>query len=846
MSCYKEREVVRYSTMRRQILHLLIPIFLFHGNLWAEELNATAMSYDFKILNHINKGPFSYSCGQEQLTSKSCPFAFKLFASDKEDGFLHQYFNSAPGQSPLSACENFPKRRGAGLWHGDQLESEYAHNRFTKLGLDPNFITKSISQCYHPELSQGDPNSVQYEKNTIVAMTYHYLNRVKKGNQQSFLEVSNINSLLGKPLNDAVACDTFITPDDASLCLKNEELKCRPQGGLKKLATSLALNAIRPILQLKKKILSVNPRRSSGQIKKLKNAIKMIEATYPILKGDEFKNYLDDHVYNSLAMPTPQSLEKALTKQLESNKKAVLKRIEKNNGLNRCLIYGNEDDCDNFDKNMAKNPHDTRSFLYTRKDILSGRGHKNIDKMGSASSYYGSIACFDDFRNIKTRVNNLAVDTGVNIGLVIATMGAGAIVGLGRTAMLVSRGISFSADLAFLGESTRETIKSCKESFNQLVGDKYYNQSDKFQCPGGPDDLHFTAVDDMRSCITSAALLPLGVLPFVPIKAWKGLRISADEEMKNLMAPWKFRLCNHGLKLKKCEQYIEENRSLFKKIAQSCTERSFAMANKEACEDLEKFMIDHNVLRLSDLIPVERQGKSVVVEFSSNRGHVVLRYMIETVDKKGNKVMKAVSQDGSSFLMPRRINEKWFQGRKDINELGNMDKYVPGSHYIIDATPAQLETMFLLQQKGGLSRACTHDARRALHEAGILKMPRGLKSPYEKIGIRKLASDLTEKFGSPNANTTRAIKNFLEKDTAGFSREQWKTFFKTEAGWMVLTPLAVFGAYPSLAFLAPTVGLIGADEVLTLTDHEGNLLAIEVETLKKIYQAYLDLGTLKN
>lgn len=807
------------------------------------------MAHNLNLILNATNGPFTYTCGEGKVLSQGCPYAFQLFEKDKKDGFLHKFFDSSPGEAPVDACSSFPRQRDPGLWEYGELEAEYARNKFTKIGLDENYLSRIMPMCYQPEIWQEDPNSVQYEKNTIVAMTYHYLNRVKMGSQQNFLEISNLNSLLGKELTDGIPCEQYVTPDDASLCLKSKEMKCAPKGGVAKLTESLAMNAIMPILQLKKKLRSLNRRSHRNKRKKINDAIKAIESNYPILKGDEFQDYLKDGPYRSLEMPSPEALTNALKSQLESNKAAVIERIKKNNGLNRCLIYGHPDDCEDFDKEMANNPYDSRAYLYTREDYLQEGGQERLPKMGSASAYYSSISCFDNFREIKDGVNELALDTGLNAGLFFATMGAGAVVGLGRTAMLASRGIALSADLAFLGKSVSDTIKTCKDSFDKLVGDSFYNSQDQnFHCPEGPESPHFTAVDDMRSCVTAAILTPIDALPLIPAGAWRSLRTAksatqqavhqADEALHTLVSRQLFHQCLRGSKSRQCKEFIDENREQFKEMAQKCLTPGFAGANRSACLRAEEFMKNNPVLRLSDLIPAERQGKSVVVEFSGDRGHVVLRYMMETVDENGNKIMKSLSQDGSSFLFPRRINERWFQGRKDIRELGDMDKYVPGSHYIIDATPEQLETLLKIQQRGGFSRACTHDARRALDEAGILEMPKGLSAPYRKIGIREMAKDLTTKYGPPDANTTRAIQELLDPKKAGFSDEQWRNFLKTEAGWGVLTPLAVFGLYPAFVPLTAINGLVATDAALALTGHDGEVLYITMEKVREVYAEY--------
>ncbi|MCR9203315.1 MAG: hypothetical protein NXH75_01975 [Halobacteriovoraceae bacterium] len=839
-----------------------VALFLFMmSSALAGRYNNQAMANRLNLLLTSNDGPFSYTCGELAQQARGCPYAFELFQKDKEAGFINKIFDSSPGQAPVEACKGFPQQSDPGLWESGELEEEYSKNRNTKMGLEKNYFSQMMNECYEPSLFSENPNESQYERNSIVAMSYHYLNRVRVGNHQTFMEVSNINSLLGKEPTADVECDSYITPDDAALCTKMESMECKPQGGLAKLTESLGNNAIYPLIQLKKKLKTLRTRSKKEAREKVKATISMIEQTYPILQGDKFERFMEDKVYKDLQMPSVAEVQGALREQLESNKAATLKRIEKNNALNRCLIYGHRDDCDDFDKKMADTPQNRIAYLYNREDFLEANGGEPEDKnnvlprMGSASAYYSSISCLDDFREIKTGMNELALDTGINLGLVIGTMGAGAVVGLGRTAMLAhsARAIALTANSGFLAAGVSNAINVCQESFNKLVGDVNSKQTSRdLQCPEGEQNPSFNAVDDMRSCVVAALLTPIDALPFVPAAAWKPITRAAsrfarinrtvpDQAFDNLVGNAMFRQCLGGRGQKaKCDEFIEQNRERFKELAGLCIEPRYAAANAQMCRRAEEFMKNNSVLRLSDLIPTEKQGRSVVVEFSGDRGHLTLRYMMEVTDDAGNRVMKSFSQDGSSFLFPRRINERWFQGRKGAHELGDIDKYVPGSHYIIDATPEQLETMLRVQQRGGFSRACTHDARKALHEAGILKMPRGLTAPYKKVGVRSLAKDLTSKYGPPDANTTRAIQEFLDPRKAGFSDEQWKNFLVTEAGWAVLSPLAVLGLYPAFVPLSTVAGIGAVDSAIALTGEDGEILYITIEKLRELYSTYAD------
>tara|TARA_R110002072_G_scaffold276051_1_gene437357 strand:+ start:85746 stop:88403 length:2658 start_codon:yes stop_codon:yes gene_type:complete len=868
----------------------IIPFFvILMLSLQADEFNHQTLARMLSEFEAAKSGPFSEKCGQHEFRSQSkCPFTFKQYEKDKSNGWLNSVFSSAPGQSPAAACELAISSYKKGVFSNPQvLEKFYSDHSASKLGLTEDYFSSRMEQCYEADL-YGNQEKIEKEKNTIIAMNYKYLKRSSLGTEQAFIELTNLNSLLGIDPLDQVPCDQMVTPGDAALCRQFEQQDCRPRGGLRQLAESLRTNAIEPLLALKMELKKTRGRGRGKKEKrdKINASIRLIESTFPILAGNHMEDFLEDEVYDKDSMPTQSNLMLALRQQFLNNREAIVEKIQKNNTVNRCLIYGDyNDDCDDFQENMQTNPNYDVSLFAPREENQRAREanpeqflNHDLPLQSSASSYYHMVDCMDNFRDIKQGVNSLVLDTGINLALTVGTFGAGAVVGLGRAAIISARVVTLGADAVFLGAGVKSTIETCKESFNQLRGSStHQSQNGRVTCPSDPESPEFMAVDDLRACITAAALTPIDALPFVPAVARRfsrprvnppsgggsvsrsanapntravssspnvTLRVSAIDQRnyRNLVDDKIFKKCVGGSGVGKknavCTQFIESNRQRFRELAKACVNPTFGPANKALCLQAEKFMNANKVLRLSDLIPKEKQGKAVVVEFTGDRGHLVLRYMKEVVDESGNKVMKSFSQDGSSFLFPRRINEKWFQGRKAAHQMGDMDKYVPGSHYILDATPEQLETIMEVGRKGGLSQACTHDARRALDKAGLVTMPRGLTSVKSSVSIKDMAKQMTREFGPPDQNTVRAIQEVLDPKKAGFSDEQWKNFFVTEAGWAALSPLAIMGLYPAFVPLSTVAGTTAVDYSLVLMGKDGNVTYMTVEKMTELFGAY--------
>ncbi|MBL6991236.1 MAG: hypothetical protein ISR65_15740 [Bacteriovoracaceae bacterium] len=239
-------------------------------------------------------------------------------------------------------------------------------------------------------------------------------------------------------------------------------------------------------------------------------------------------------------------------------------------------------------------------------------------------------------------------------------------------------------------------------------------------------------------------------------------------------------------------------------LSHRCTDPTIASANKAHCVTIESSSEFHRTMKLSDIIPEEKRGKSVVVEFSHDRGHLTTRYY-----KDG----KPYQYDGGSFHSIRKLKET--------------DQVRAGSHYVIDVTPKQLEEIDRVAKLGGASKACTHDARLALSAGDVVSMPKGATGLYKKFSVKELAKELTQTYGPPNHNTVRAMQGLVDAQKGGFSSAQWDAFGVTEGAWGVLS----LGSY---GVLYPTGVVLEATTVILLVDPDGESISMTMEAFERL------------
>ncbi|WP_372654483.1 hypothetical protein [Halobacteriovorax sp.] len=815
----------------RRIYTFLVFILTFSSPSWSLE-QGNIIGLVESSLSNIND-PFRVKCGQEIEEEVLCPHMAKQFEHDSKVGLFFWLLSDSPWESckkTLPSIEHITT---------NELEDSLSTSKDIDLGLKRDYFSKMFNKCF--DTKHKSSTQIENQKKVAISMSYNYLNKIGDNTKDLSKEILEINSTLGNDLLNGLPCEKYILPENAHLCEKIKEDDCSPKKGLSKLSNDLFEDAIGPIIAISKKIKEVRARffgRSGSKTRKnkidtLKAGISFIKAEYPLLQGDKISKYIDNIVDGTLENPAPKKFKRVVKDQLISNKRRITESLNSNLKMSNCIIYGDKGNCDDFDKDFRKIPYQSTPFS---RHVPSSNRIKSLASM----ELYQVPECLDRSRNLKNDFNSFAADTSLNIGLTIFTGGASLAVRagqLGRIA-LTSRAAALGADSLFLYKSIDESITSCNEYLNTL--DNIEHAPSSFSCPSKVNDnIHYVKKRDVNSCVTAALLNSLDVLPFLPVVSSKFARIIDDPLTPNpsfrttkqegkVLGSSTFKSCINNMGSKACTEFSKENSEIIIGMHKKCFSVSVLRSNKSLCTELETFIKNNSTYRLSEMIPSSARGKSVVVEFNADRGHITLRYFKE-VEENGEAVMKAFSFDGPSWLLPRRVNRRTFASNKKADTFDSFDEYVPGSHYVIDISPQQLETVHNVAKKGGFSKACTHDARIALDEAGILSMPKGISNTFNKITIKQLAKDLTTKYGPPKQSTIKALEGGLDNSSVGFSREQWRTFGVTEFGWLVLTPVVVGGVYPS--------GIaVGGASTVVIADQAGKTIVMTKEKFKKFIE----------
>ncbi|WP_127717501.1 hypothetical protein [Halobacteriovorax sp. HLS] len=829
---------------------LILTLLVFNASSFAIE-DKDIVNLAKRSLEQVNT-TFRYTCGAELKESSECPYMVGQFRIDTNTGLFFQMISD----SPWDSCKRtIPSSKYISV---KELEEKFSKTQGRDLGITENYFTGKINECFDRRDKSEEEVSIQ--KKAIVSMSYNYLNKIKDNTHQLSQEIANINSILGTEIKKDLPCDEFNMPHDSSYCRSIEANKCQAQGGVNNLSDDIFTNAIEPIYAIALKIKEVR-RNYSGRgyaqiknkkINELKSMVEFIKAENPILHGNILSDYIDDDIIDDRIKPTKSDLLSKVKQQFLENKKILNEKLRRNIRMNDCILYGDSGQCDDFEEDLASIPYQSSAMAFSRDEIANPNSRL---KQLAREELYQLPECIDRTRNLKNEFNDFALNTSLNVGLTVLTGGAGLVLRagqLGKMAMTATKVGTLGVDTAFLGKGAYEAIDKCDEELNGM--EKIGDSKQENICPTGVKSAEYIRTSNIRGCVTAALLTSIDALPFVPAIAAKGVKMSqaakqterelahlrkdpqvkeVKESFESLEIDLKVTGCGRYNK-KNCSSFVESNRDRLTSMHKKCLNKKIATVYNKTCTDLEVFLNEHEVLRLSDMIPKDKQGKSVVVEFNSGRGHITLRYFKEVVDENGQKVMKAFSYDGTSWLLPRRVNEKMLSKSKNADSFDSLDKVVPGSHYVLDISPKQVEMIHDVAKKGGFSKACTHDARVALDEAGVLSMPKGMGSAFDKITIKQLANDLTSKYGKPKHSTIKSLEESLDPSKAGFSDEQWKTFAVTEYGWAVLTPVTVGVVYPTAVASTAmiTVTIVDSDgRMFNLTQQKYRELVDELKSL---------------
>ena len=499
-------------------LTLLISIVLSASSYSLEEGDANTVELISKSLKSINS-PFKYTCGVESREVIDCPYLVEQFRTDTSTGLFFQMISD----SPWNSCNKYIKSSSKDI-SINRLESELSSSSRRDIGITSTYFSKLINKCFDSEDKSHEEQELQ--KKTILAMSYNYLNKIKKNTHTLSKEIININSILGVSLAEDLPCDEFNMPHDKAYCLSIASQKCRPHEGLDSLSNELYINAIEPIYAVSLKIKEVRKRYSGRggasikikKIKELKTIIEFIKAENPLLQGSHLSKIIDDSMIDDYELPSINNFKKSIKAQLKENKFIVNQKIIRNIKMNNCILYGDSSECEDFDEQLSEIPYQSTPMNFSKDELKTDEGKR---RQMAREQLYQIPECIDRSRNLKNEFNSFALNLSLNVGLTVATGGAGLVLRAGQLgkAALAARALTLGADAAFLSTGVTKAIDSCNKHLNGMK--KISNDENKNICPIPLNNPTFIKTTNVKGCVSAALLASIDALPFFPSIASK-------------------------------------------------------------------------------------------------------------------------------------------------------------------------------------------------------------------------------------------------------------------------------------------------------------------------------------
>lgn len=477
-----------------------------------------------QTLEEINNSPFDHTCGAAVESSEECSHLFEMFERDRGTGF----FFGAIGESPWDACkEQVPSHEYISV---GQLEKRFSKDTRVSLGVKDDYFSNMARKCFPRKRDEGER-----QQKAIITMGYSYLNRIQESTGALSKEIMNLNSLMGEPLDKDLPCESFSMPKDAAICQQIKRGDCSANNDLDVYAGTLSENVVEPYVALKlaREKLWIGQGRSQrnrARIEDLDNKIKYLERENPILKGKLFSKFLKREGVSKGKAPSTRAVSAALREQFSQNRSLLKEKLEENINLNKCVVYGGDEYCDDFDKNMKRiPPHESLAFFEPTEANKRASALEDL----AVEQYYNSVSCIDEFRGLKNEFNSFAGGLALDVGLTLFTGGTALLIkagAQGTRAAVAAHRVALAADTAYLGVGVEEAVEVCSEELNKLEHNESDNSEQNF-CPRAVSAPEIEVVANYQGCVTGAMMASLNALPFVPAVVSKYTRKAADAKL---------------------------------------------------------------------------------------------------------------------------------------------------------------------------------------------------------------------------------------------------------------------------------------------------------------------------
>lgn len=517
-------------------------------SLTQDNISQITSRYDF--LDRGCQGDFQESAFNSNLR---CPGHILNEIEENQHGDWLGILNS-----PNEACKGVTVDND--FADASEFEKFISNHEFTRLGAQEDIISKCLAGL---EVSEK-------VKSHFIAKYYGEMNRLKDGTISDIKAIANLESLLETPKDQSLLtnnCANDYIYESVRYCrrLNNE---CSAKGGIKEISNN-TLRYLAIYRDLEKKLNKRYGRtRNQTTIRnrklekdKIKNAMALIEESYPWIKGKAFQEQTSTLKNEDM---TEEKISSALRAQFQLDRNLLNENLKRKKNATKCMnsTYAIEPECNDMDQAIKESPRFVGPS--DKEDLLAQDNTRSISektKMYTSSIYFTGAQCIENHRGHKQEMNNEALIGSIQIGITLATFGAGAIAlpigvaskasgflsraaqagkiamksGADRNALLLKGallGSSAVGSMYLLNNDLKGMVDKCDVHL-QAQSHMNFDSEDNFQCPNKPQEIgdsysSGTSSINYTSCAIDAALMSLDLLPLLPAFSKKLLKNNID------------------------------------------------------------------------------------------------------------------------------------------------------------------------------------------------------------------------------------------------------------------------------------------------------------------------------
>jgi len=460
----------------------------------------------------------------------------------------------------------------------------------------PGFLHKCLESA--PSFTQ------ERHRKALVSNYYYLMNRVTKAATTNYAAIAEFDRTLGRPPLHGVSVPSDKLMPGVKVVVENvqQSLAQCPvsRTGLHDLAEETR-EAIRALLRLNAKEKSARPRKGrtlggakverrseeemAAKQRDVAKSKQILFSTYPWTNSPAIQKMVQSYEPSSgktidqFIEEIPQlQIERALETHLSDTRDALLKQVGGLQGTVACL-HGPKANCmreqlnklDEIPEQDMDSPADEarKSAMLATDPAIKANFQRIAGALDSAS--YGK--CAHAIRVGKKSMAELSNGFALNVGLTVATMGAGALVqgsraaiaagtasaGL-RASVVAAKTFSIGLDVASLGQGAAEAYEACLDQEPIAVTQSQVSGTSAASCQGNAIRAISTARLG-RGCGLKLALAAAGLLPLTQLKGVLAPNLgSQTQKVAPLLSSTDFvkQLAGKGARGSAIASYIED------------------------------------------------------------------------------------------------------------------------------------------------------------------------------------------------------------------------------------------------------------------------------------------------